>query len=219
MKKYLALGLALILANTVVPVQAADSCTNLWLTNASGSPPVVQGNVVGFAGLGIAPSMDIYLDGVYVTSVHDILTPPPNWFNGSGTLWVPYGTHTLRNGVEACTINFSTVPPPAVPGTPTLSTNKTFVRPNVAYTLSWTVPSGSINHYTLHRTASGGSVVDTTLPGNSTAVTLTSSTPPGTTKIFTFTLQACSSSDESICGAWSNSVQVTVDAPCIGGCP
>jgi len=87
-----------------------------------------------------------------------------------------------------------------------------------SYTLSWTVPSGSINHYTLQKVASGGAVSNTTYPGNATAVALTGSAPPGTSKVLTYTLRACSTADESSCGAWSNPVEISIDLPCTTRC-
>jgi hypothetical protein len=216
MKNYLVLGLALFLATSFTPAKAADSCPNLALVNAVGSPPVVHGNVIQFAGWGISPSMDIYLDNAYATSVYDAVTPIGQWFYSGGSLWVPHGTHTLRNALEACTITFSSV---SVPGVPTLSTNRTHVGPNFPYTLSWTVPSGSINHYTLHTSNANGSQSDRTLPGNSTAVTLQNTTPAGTIKALTYTIRACSSSNDDNCSAWSNAVLVEIEAPCGHACP
>jgi hypothetical protein len=220
MKKYLLVGLVLIFTNVYSTARAADSCSFIGIANALGSPRVVFGNTVNFVATGIAPLSFIYLDGVSVVRLSDVISPPGTFFQSSGPISnVPFGSHTLRIDSDPCQLNFSNVPVPATPGVPSLSTNRTLVRPNQPYILSWTVPSGSINHYILHRDASGGSVIDNTLPGNSSSITLTSSAPPGLTKFFTFTIRACATGDETSCSAWSNAVVVEVDAPCVGGCP
>jgi hypothetical protein len=119
MKKYLFMVLALIGANAfIASVQAADSCPNLQLTNASGSPPVVQGGTVRFGAWGITPVMDIHLDGNYALSIWDFLSPPGWFFAPSAIHGLSNGSHTLRNTIEACTVNFTVVP---IPPNPTMT--------------------------------------------------------------------------------------------------
>jgi len=125
MKKYLFMALALISANAFVTTAwAADSCWGLYLSNASGSPRVVQGNTVSFVATGTAPAIDIYYDGTLAATLWDIFTPPGNWFTAAGSITgIPNGAHTLRNGQEACTINFTVVP---IPSNPTMTQGWTY---------------------------------------------------------------------------------------------
>jgi YD repeat-containing protein len=101
-----------------------------------------------------------------------------------------------------------------VPAAPTLSVSPTTVYTGNGTTLSisWTVPKGTINHYTLSRSLNGNTPTTTTYPAGTTS---TSGVAGKTAGSVTFEVHACESSDESECGAWSNTQTVTV----ISGCP
>lgn len=125
MKNYLCLALALTGANVyVTSADAADSCPTLFLTNATGSPRVVQGSNVHFGVNGIAPFATIYYDNNPPIHIGDLITPPGQWFFTPTSLTgVPLGAHTLRNGLEACTVNFTVVP---IPPNPTMTQGWTY---------------------------------------------------------------------------------------------
>ena len=218
MKKYAYLGVALTAAHLFPAARAADTCAGIALTNGHGIPQVVYGQTLDLLATGLAPASHIYLDGVSTAIITDFNDPPLTAFTTAIELIdIPYGAHTLQVDGGICFLSFSNIQPPAAPGTPSLSTNRTDITGG-SYTLSWTVPSGSIHHYTLHKVASGGAVSDTTYPSNATAVTLTGSAPPGTSRVLTYTLRACSTVDETSCSSWSNSVEISIDPPCVGRC-
>jgi len=125
MKKYWFIAFALLGANAVVTsARAADACPFLGLTNASGSPPVVTGSTVNFLVSGLSPVADYYYDGTNHGFVVDIVSPPNTLFTGGATITgVPSGAHTLRAGVETCTVNFTVVP---FPSTPTMTQGSLF---------------------------------------------------------------------------------------------
>jgi hypothetical protein len=125
MKNYLCLALVLIGTNAyVTSADAADSCPTLFLTNATGSPRVVQGSTVNFFVNGIAPAITIYFDNNAPIHIVDWFTPPGEWFSSAPSLTgVPVGAHTLRNGLEACTVNFTVVP---IPPNPTMTQGWTY---------------------------------------------------------------------------------------------
>ena len=100
-------------------------------------------------------------------------------------------------------------PPPPPPVVPTLSTNFTSVDSGDSFTLSWSVPTGSINHYTLSSSLNGAAATLTTVPAGTTSKLFTINAI-NTTKVFNYMIRACSSTDDSVCGSWSNTVQVTV---------
>ena len=106
-----------------------------------------------------------------------------------------------------------------LPGAPTLTVSPTTVYAGEDETLNvkWTTPVGTINHYTLSRSYDSGT------PGTTTyAVGTNSTTSSGGVKAggLTYEIHACQTSTESVCGAWSNTVTVTVKAGCpTGGCP
>jgi hypothetical protein len=126
MKKYLLLGLVLLAANGLTPARAADSCSTLVLTNASGSPPVVQGTTVDFNDIGFPLLSAVLLDGSIAWEGAQPSLPPDQLTVFSGGIGgLSYGSHTLQAGYDpdGCIINFTTVPappppppPPAIPG-------------------------------------------------------------------------------------------------------
>jgi hypothetical protein len=148
MKKYLLLGLALIVANSFSSARA-QSCSNfVGISNGSGSPPVVVGSSVQL--LVSVPAdfvVSVYLDGNEVFTVSNPTSTPAL---DNTTLTVAYGSHTLQAGTCPA-FAFSVVPPPPPPATPALSGSPTLVESNAPYTLSWSVPAGTINHYTLSK--------------------------------------------------------------------
>jgi hypothetical protein len=214
MRKYLMIGLALIFANVVPVARALDGCPNMNLNNGRGSPPVVVGRTVNaFVNLPPETDVSVYLDGELTYSQ-----------GNDGSTWsvavfsLPlgsYGQHTLQDSTEFdCVVNFSNVPgnAPAL-SAPALSGSATSVRSNSPHTLSWTVPSGStIDHYTISRGTPGNPEETYTLPARTTSQVLTSTAPAGTDRVIEFMVHACSSSDESSCGAWSNPIDIAVTA-------
>jgi hypothetical protein len=208
MRKYLLLGLALIFASNFTSALACNSFVSI--TNASGSPPVVVGNTVQI-GVSVPVNfvVDVYLDGAVVLTFPNV-SPIPEIVNT--TLTVAYGSHTLDSG--GCPIEFTVVATAPAPGTPTLSSSGIFVQSGATYTLSWSVPTGTINHYTLSSSSTGNSV----LSAGTTSQAITSTAAAGTDYNIAYTVRACSSSDESACSAWSNTVNVDVRASCNGPC-
>jgi hypothetical protein len=99
---------------------------------------------------------------------------------------------------------------------PALSVDSTSVESGAPFTLSWTVPAGSINHYTISQTLNGATTT-TSLPASTVSYTETR-TAAKADKVFDYNVHACTSSDESACGGWSNTVAVDV-AGSGGGCP
>lgn len=208
MKKYLLLGLALIFASNFTSVWACTSYVGL--TNGSGSPPVVVGNTVQIVvSVPVNFTINVYLDGAIVLTFPNV-SPIPEIINTS--LTVAYGSHTLDS--DGCPIDFTVVATAPAPGAPTLSSTASFVQSGAPYTLSWTVPAGAINHYTL----SSGAVGNIVLPAGTTSQAFTSTAPAGTDHSIAYMVRACSSSDESSCSAWSNTISVDVHAPCNGPC-
>ena len=203
MKKYVLLGLALIFANSVTAARA-DSCTSYaTIRNASGSPPVVAGSAVQLQ-VTITPGsvVPVYLDGKEVFTVSN---PNSTSTTITTTATVPSGSHSLQAGT--CVTEFSSVSPP---GTPTLSSSRAVVSNGLPYTISWTVPSGSIDHYTLSLVVNGGAPATSVLPASTTSKTFSSSTKAGVDNTHDFMVRACSSADESICSSWSNTVEVDI---------
>jgi hypothetical protein len=198
------------------------------LNNARGSPPVIVGNKVTAAVILPAETdVFVYLDGALVYSQ-----------GNDGSTWsaavfslplATYGKHTLQDSTELdCTINFSNVPagsaaalavPAAAPSAPVLRGTPTNVRSNSPFTLSWTVPSGTVNHYTISRGPPGDPQQTYTLPAGTNSQVLTSTAPAGTDRVIEFMVRACSSSDESSCSGWSNPVDIDVTAACTARCP
>lgn len=128
-----------------------------------------------------------------------------------------YGSNTSGNSTISSNA-FTTLSPP--PGAPSLSVSPTLTYAGNPVTLNivWTVPTGTVNHYTLSRSYNSGTPTTTTYPAGTTSTTsFDSGVKVGS---LTWQVHACSSSDESICGAWSNAVVVTVKTGCPpGGCP
>jgi hypothetical protein len=117
MKKYLLIALALIGATGfITSAQANDYCSGVFLTNGSGSPPVVVGNTVSFIANGYAPYSVLYFDGGAVLLSDPWGNPPGTPFSTGGSITgVANGAHTLRMDWDACTVNFTVVPPPTNP--------------------------------------------------------------------------------------------------------
>ncbi len=209
------IGLALMFAPVLPAARAADGCPNMTLNNAQGSPPVVVGSTVTAAVfLPAETDVFVYLDGNLTYSQGN---DDSTWSEAVFSLSLAsYGNHTLQDSTEFdCIINFRNVPPGQAPAlsAPTLSGSATSVRSNSPHTLSWTVPSGMINHYTISRGPPGHPEQTYTLPAGTTSQVLTSTAPVGTDRVIEFRVHACRSSDESSCGAWSNAVDIAVTAP------
>jgi hypothetical protein len=102
----------------------------------------------------------------------------------------------------------------ALPGAPVISASPETVESGSAFTISWTVPSGSINHYTLSKVVNSGTATLSACPSSTTAVAFSVSTRLGTDKFIDYSVRACTTADDSVCTAWSNTVEVDVYAPC-----
>jgi hypothetical protein len=217
MKKYLLLGLVLIFANSFTSARA-QSCSNyVGITNSSGSPPVVVGNAVQLeVSVPAGFVVSVYLDGNEVLTYSNPTTTPSII---TTTLTVAYGNHTLQAGTCPA-FDFSVVATPPPPGAPVLSGPTAIVHSGKPYTISWTVPSGSINHYTLSTSVNGETPLTSVVAASTTSESYTETSGPGTDTTFTYMVRACSSTDESGCGAWSNALSVDVLAHCLpSGCP
>jgi len=149
MKKHLLIGGALILAAGFASARTAQACNSISIMNGAGSPPVVQGNIVRFFVNGYPPEVDVYVDGVKVWWTYDTLDSFPTIFYAIGEVPVPYGSHTMFQNWENCTIDFTTVPhappPPQPPVAPTLSD----VNGGVACpsdTLQWSAVPGAVTY-------------------------------------------------------------------------
>jgi hypothetical protein len=105
----------------------------------------------------------------------------------------------------------------APPAAPVLSSNSTSVQSGYPFTISWSVPPGSLNHYTFSISENGGTATTTTFGFSTTSQTYTETAGPRVTNVFDFQIRACSSSDESSCSVWSNTVAVNVDDGIGGG--
>lgn len=104
------------------------------------------------------------------------------------------------------------------PAAPALSSSVTGVKTGVPFTLSWTVPTGTIDHYDLEL---NGTIL-TTLASSTTSVSETGTVAAGDIVSYTYTVRACSAAQDMGCGPWSNAVAVTVSGgipKCKGICP
>jgi hypothetical protein len=106
----------------------------------------------------------------------------------------------------------------APPPPPVLSSSAGGVQSGSPYTISWTAASGTVNHYTLSKGPPGDPQSTTTFPPSTTSETVTSTAPAGLDRVIEYKVRACTSSDDSACGSWSNAVDVDVTAPCVGRC-
>jgi hypothetical protein len=221
MRKYLMIGLALIFAHGSPAARALSGCPNMGLNNASPPANIVVGSTVeAFVVMPAETDVWIWLDGNFVEDESN-----PNTNDSAAVFDLPlsyYGAHTLQDSLDSdCILNFTNVPAgqapapsaPALSGAPVRSGSPISVRSNSPHTLSWTVPSGTINHYTISRGSPGNPEQTYTLPAGTTSQVLTSTAPAGTNRVIEFKVHACSSSDESSCSAWSNAVDIHVKAP------
>jgi hypothetical protein len=110
--KKLQIGLVLLLASLFTVAHAADSCPGVYLTNATGSPPVVTGTSVSYVAWGPSPSYYAYVDGgaIYLQDPNPF-DPPGTFFATSISTGLAYGNHALWVQWDACTVNFSNVAP------------------------------------------------------------------------------------------------------------
>ena len=226
MRKYLMIGLALIFASALPTAQALQGCPNMNMLNGNGGFPVpeVVGNVVqAFVISPAETDVEVFLDGQFALDT-DSNSENDSVDDFQLTL-AYYGAHTLEDTLDpGCVLNFTNVPASQVPApsAPALSgvparhaalVQKVSVRSNSPHTLSWTVPSGKINHYTMSRGSPGNPELTYTLPAGTNSQVLTSTAAAGTNRVIEFKVHACSSSDESSCSAWSNAVDINVKAP------
>lgn len=124
--------------------------------------------------------------------------------------------HALNAGGTGASSSGSFATAPAAP-TLTVSPTTTYTGLGATLNISWTVPRGTINHYTLSKSWNSGTPVTTTYPAGTTSATAPAGKSAGS---WTFEVHACTSSNESECGVWSNVVTVTVITGCPpSGCP
>lgn len=93
------------------------------------------------------------------------------------------------------------------PAAPVLSSSVTFVNTGVPFTLSWTVPSGTVDHYEI---GVDGTTAITSVAASTNSATETGTAATGNTVSYTYQVRACSTTSTSSCGAWSNIVTVAV---------
>jgi YD repeat-containing protein len=103
---------------------------------------------------------------------------------------------------------------PALPGTPVASLSPTSGYSGDTYYLSWTVPSGTLNHYTISESINSGTPTTSTVAVPTTSQSFSGVTN-GSPKIVTFQVRACETSNETACGAYSATVTETI----LPGCP
>jgi hypothetical protein len=122
------------------------------------------------------------------------------------------------NSMNSTAFDFSNVPPPppptAAPGLSAFTSSTT----GTPYTLYWSVPPGTIDHYTLNKSVNGSPRTNQAFPASTTTVTLSASAPAGTDKLIDYMVRACSTLDDTSCSAWSNTVEVDISPPCTNKC-
>jgi YD repeat-containing protein len=147
------------------------------------------------------------------TSTKTITVPIIN-----GTVWKPNVTFTVNlssptNGSSlgsptAATVTIINVNGPGVPTN--LHTSPAGTALGGGFTVIWTAATGSVNHYTLlENNENSGANTNYTVAAPTVSKVFSKS---GVENVFTYQVRACSTSDESVCSAYSAAVN-------IGTCP
>jgi YD repeat-containing protein len=196
---------------------ASNTGSFYTVPGAPGTPTFTAVTTTSFTVTWAAPSGTVTsyaysLNGGSWTNVGNVLTKSISGLTSA----TPYTVQVeaINTGGTSSASSASVETLPLAPTSLTVSPTTSYTG-GADFTVYWTKPSGTLNHFALSRQVNSGTPALTDYPASTTSIQDSGVAPPGKTTTLTYEVRACVSSDESACGAWSNSAVETV----LPGCP